>query len=129
MQPQGSSVINEAYFAAQRAEVAECAVCVELQAKVDRLFASIKAGLDAAESQVALLTPILALLAAPANPTAAVTWITNFISSFLTPYVVPLTTYTAQLAALTTQVADLTSAVNTAKDKIPGCNITIPPLV
>lgn len=129
MLPQGTSVINEAYFLAQQAEVAQCKVCAELQEKVNRLFASIKASLDGANSQVALLQPILALLEAPLNPTAAVTWISNFITSFLTPYTKPLVTYVEQLAALTKQIEALTSAIENAKSKIPGCNITIPSLV
>jgi hypothetical protein len=128
MDPQGSSPINDAYFAAQEAQIAEIKVCSELQTQVNMIFASLQANLTAINAQLALLQPILALLEAPENPGAVITWISNFITNFLTPYVVPYTTLTTQLTELSTKIEELITSIENAAAEIEGCTITIPPL-
>lgn len=130
MQPQGTALINQEFFTQQQAQMSNCASCAELQLQVDAAFASIQAGKNAITDQIALLAPLLALLIAPsANPAAIVTWLESFITKFLTPFLVPYTNYSIQLADLLVQVTDLIAAVNAAKANIPGCSVTIPPIV
>jgi hypothetical protein len=128
MQPQGQSPINEAYFAAQQAAFAACKLCSELQAQVDEVFASLQATQTAIEEQIAALLPMQVLLEIPTTPAQAVTWIQNFITTYLAPGLAAYNTYIAQLAALATQVADLITAIQNAEAQIEGCTITIPPL-
>ena len=129
MQPQGTALVNDAYFAEQQAQAAACAVCAELQTQVNEVMATIQAGKNALTAQLALLTPLVALLTPPgANLGSIVTWITSFITDFLTPYLVPFTNYSLQLTALEAKVAGLVTAFNNAAGNIHGCSITIPPL-
>lgn len=102
----------------------------QLQAMVDEVYGDISLLESTITSQIALISPIVALLTAPTNPTELLTWVQTFITSFLTPYVIPFTTGTNQLIALGVQVADLTAAIeNLASTKLPGFTITIPPIV
>lgn len=128
MQPQGNAPINDSYFAAQQAQFSAATSCTELQAQVAATFASLQATKNAINAQLALLQPILALLEAPENPTAVITWVSNFITSFLTPYVVPYTTLTTQLSELAIQVEGLITSIENAAAKIEGCIVSIPTL-
>ena len=123
-----SSPINADYFSNLEASIGTAKVCAELQAQVDTIFSMIQSQVNDVKAQLAALFPILALLSAPTNPTEVITWIENFITGFLTPYVIPYTTFTAQLVALTAQIASLTSAIEAAEAGILGCSIVIPPI-
>ncbi len=129
MQPQGQSPINEAYYAAQQVQFAACTACAELQAQVDMVFASLQATQSAIEEQIAKLLPMQVLLTIPTTPAQAVTWIQNFITTYLTPALAAYATYTAQLAEIAAQVDGLVTAIQNAEAAIEGCTITIPPLV
>ena len=124
------SVLNTEYFnniISQFGAVQNCAV---LQAEVDQIWAGLQSQVNDINAQVAVLLPIISLLTAPGLDLGAiVTWITNFISAFLTPYAIPYTNYATQLTALIAQIATLTTAVNDAAARIGGsCTITIPPI-
>ena len=130
-----TSPVNPDYFSNITAQIekigdlgaAEVAgACAALQEQVDNTFSGLQAQINDLNAQLAALAPILALLSAPGNPTAVITWITNFIEGFLTPYVIPYTTMAAQLISLGSQITSLTSAVESAEAKIPGCSIIIP---
>jgi hypothetical protein len=129
MQPQGTSVLNAAYFTALTAEINNLQTCAELQALATTVMASIQAEKNAIEAQLAALAPILALLTVPgANLSAIVSWISNFITSVLTPIYLPYINYATQLAQLTAAVATLATAIENAAANITSCTVTVPPL-
>lgn len=129
MLPQGASLLNDSYFAALTARLQGAGSCEDLQALTNEVMASLSGVKDAIDAEVALLTPIVALLSGPAaNPTAIVTWITDFINGFLTPYTAPVLIYGEQLAALATQITALTAAISAKQAEFPSCSITVPPL-
>lgn len=129
MQPQGSSVIDTAYFTNLTGQIHATNSCSELQALVAQAFASIQAGQSAIQAELASLAPILALLEPPsANPGAIVSWITNLISGVLTPMTKPSITYAAQLAAQAGQIASVLSAIEAAASRIGSCTVTPPTL-
>src|SRR5471032_1008985 len=127
MNPQGSQLVNAAYFHNLTNSIQAAQSCTQLQDLVTEAFASLgalKAGINA---ELASLQPLLALLAIPsANPAAIVTWISNFISAYLTPMVKPTITYAAQLAELTALIASLASAISDAEKRFSSCSISIP---
>jgi hypothetical protein len=126
MNPQGSQIIDTTYFTASTAAVNAASTCAELQLIATEALTSLKALEAGVQAQLALLAPMLALLTAPTNPGAVITWIQTFITSYLTPQLVAYTTYTAKLAALVTQMANLTAAITAKAGSIPGCSITLP---
>jgi hypothetical protein len=121
-----SSPVNADYFSNLESVIGVATVCAELQAQVDDIFSALQDQVNDVNAQITAILPILALLSPPDNPIAAVTWIGNFITGFLTPYVIPYTTLATQLTELTSQIASLTSAINDAAANIPGCSIVIP---
>lgn len=125
MNPQGSQIVNVEYFTSLTQQVNSASSCAELQALVTKAINSINATTAAITAQLALLAPMVALLSPPANPTAAVTWISNFITSYLTPQLASYTAYAAQQTALTAQIATLTAAINSKASEFTGCTISI----
>lgn len=129
MQPQGTAPTNTEYFTKLTDQISGCTVCSDLQDQVNAAMATLQAYKSSITAQIELLGPILALLEVPTDPIAVVTWVGKFISGFLTPYVVPYTTYVTQLTDLVSQVEGLASAITEAAGKIKGgCSITVPPL-
>lgn len=126
MVPQGSVLLNTQVFASLTARINAAQTCAELQAATTEALDSLIAIKAAITAQIALLAPILALLTAPTNPTALITWVGNFITSFLTPYVVPHATYLIQLTDMAAQVTSLVSAITAKEAAFAGCTITIP---
>ena len=127
MTPQGSQLLNTTQIANLTTSVNSASSCAELQELVTQAFASLGAIKEGINSELATLTPMLALLSPPsASPSTIVTWLTSFINDFLTPQMKPSITYAAQLTELATQITSLTSAINTASSKFPGCSISIP---
>lgn len=97
----------------------------ELQSLINQVFGDLSVLQSTMTSQLAVLEPLLALVSAPANPAEVITWIGNFITGFLTPYIIPYTTLTSQLGILTSEVASLTSAIEAVASG-KGWSITIP---
>lgn len=127
MIPQGSEILNLEYYVALNAQMNKARTCAELQALVNEALPSIAATKAAIEAEMAELLPMLALLSVPTDPTAVVTWVSNYISHILTPYLRPYTVYGAQLAALTSQIATLEALINTKASEFVACIIDIPP--
>ncbi len=121
------STINAAYFDALTAQVNACNSCAQLQAVADSALQPILAAQAAATAQLAIITPMLALLAAPAaNPGAIVTYINTLISSYLTPQLAPAVTLAAQLTATITAISNLTAAIEAQAATFESCTIVIP---
>lgn len=98
----------------------------DIQAAIDDAFAQINGVQAAVTSQLAALNPILGLLSAPVDPTAAVTWIATFINDFLGPYILPIAKYEAQAAALAVEVAAVVETINAVQALRPEIVITVP---
>jgi hypothetical protein len=127
MIPQGSQLVNLTHFANLTNSINAANSCEELQVLVTEAFASLSSIEAGMKAELAALTPILALLSPPsANLGAIVTWISSFVSEFMTPMVKPTITYAAQLAQLAAQIAALTSAIESMSVKFPSCSIAIP---
>lgn len=128
MIPQSSEIINTQYFQSLIDEINSCPSCSQLQTLATDSLTAIAQQQDAVIEQQALLEPMLSLLTAPTNPTAAVTWIQNFITNYLDPQLKPAVNYVEQTTALIAQVTELTTAITDAASKFESCSITIPPL-
>lgn len=126
MVPQGSTLFNAAYFDSLIAAIDSVESPVELQGLVDDAAGAITPVQAAITAQLAKVAPLAALLSPPSSPDAAVTWISSFITNFLTPLAAPAITLPAQAALLTTKSAEVAAAVARARDRIPGCTVTTP---
>ncbi|MGO4704080.1 hypothetical protein [Dyella sp. 2RAB6] len=126
---QGSSIINTAYFDALKVRANGIRSCEDLQAFTSEVMGSLNANVAAINQQLAMLQPILALLKPPAaNPAEIVSWLTNFITAFLTPYAKPAVVYVAQVAAVMAAMAELQSLLQSKSMEFPGCSIAMPDL-
>lgn len=126
MNAQGSEILDTQYFSALTDQVNACTSCAQLQALTTQSGQSVNAVKAALNAQIALLAPALALLSAPTDPTAVVTWVSNFITHVLTPLLLPSSNYALKLTALTAQIGALASAINSKAATIPGCSVAIP---
>lgn len=126
MQAQGQLPFNKAYFDALSARVNRTTDCSELQDLIAEAFASIQAQSDAITSQLAAITPLLALLNVPNSLGSLISWVGNFITSFLKPYLKPQITYALQLAELAAAIAELKAAIQQAAGNIKFCTVTVP---
>jgi hypothetical protein len=78
--------------------------------------------------EMAKLQPILALLQVPgANLIALATWIKDFISGVLGPYVRPIETYVGELAILAAEVTATLAAIERKAADLGNCHIDLPP--
>lgn len=125
MIPQGSEILNTQYFTDITAAMSAAESCAELQALVTEAMASINAFEAGINADLAAMLPMLSLLTAPTSPGAAISWITNYISTILTPYLKPYITLGTQLTDLLAQIATLTALIPTLSAKFPSCDITI----
>jgi hypothetical protein len=121
-----SDPLNETYFTNATSAVNGASTCAELQALVNRIIPSINAQQAAITAQLAFLEPLQALLSPPATPDAVVTWVSSFITSYLTPQLAAYATYVAKQTAFTAQLASLTTAIATKAAGFASCTITIP---
>lgn len=126
MQPQGTSLINASYYADMTAAINSARTCAELQQLTTQIFNSLKAEVLATNAQIVNLAPFAALVTPPASPTAAVTWISNFITAFVTPQYAAYVNYASQLALTMIAIADLTTAINNKASTFTSCTITPP---
>lgn len=130
MNPQGSDLIDTAYFTALTARVNAIDTCAELQDAVNKAFASMQGQVTGIEDQLAVLAPMIGLLTL--NPTdlpGVITFLDTFVTKVLTPYLAPYTTYVAQKAAILVQIADLGTAIASAASRIDSCTISVPAIV
>ncbi len=98
----------------------------QIQAIVDEVYAQINTMEGAISSQLATLNPILALITAPVNPAEVITWIGNFITDFLGPYILPIAKYEAQLVEIAVEVAAIADTISAIESARPEIHITIP---
>jgi hypothetical protein len=121
------AVTNAAYFAALTAQVNAANSCAELQAIANSAMQPILDMQASATAQLATITPMLALLTAPAaSPAAIVTYINTLISAYLTPQLAPAVTLAAQLTATIAAIAALTAAIESKASQFNSCTVTIP---
>ena len=74
MIPQGSQLVNLAYFESLKKQADGIASCQDLQAYAEEVVGSVNAAIAGINSQLALIKPILDLLIKPnVNPQAIVT--------------------------------------------------------
>lgn len=124
--PQGSTPWNNTVITSLTTQIEGCNECAQLQALVNETIANLNGLIGGFVTQNSLLGPMQALLTAPTSPAAAVTWIQNFITDYLTPVLATYANYAAKMAALATQITALVNAINTAAAAIDGCSVTIP---
>jgi hypothetical protein len=122
-------IIDTAFFTATTAAIGACESNAELQALATEAMNTLNGFQLTISAQLELLAPQLALLTAPTNPGAAVTWVENFITSYLTPQLKADATYVAKAAALAAQIITITAAIAAkAESLIAGSIITLPAL-
>lgn len=121
--------VNTEYFEGLQRSIEGCASCEQLQEVVTESFASVTATMESMTAQLAVLEPLLALLEPPAaNPAQIVTWITDFITGYLTPQFKPAINLPIQLAAIAAQMAALPPIIEAKMAQFPSCSVPIPPL-
>ena len=127
MQAQGTGFLNPNYFTSLTNRINAATSCAELQAATNDVIASLSAVKAGVNSELAVITPMLALLSPPAaNPSAIVTWITSFINVFLTPITRPHVTMYEQLVGMSMDITALISAITAKQATFSGCSISIP---
>lgn len=127
MNSQGSLPFNAQTFERLVDQINAVQSCDELQALTTEAMQSANALLAGIGAQMAALQPIMALLTPPsANPAQIVTWITDFVSAFLQPYVKPMLVLPVQIAQITDAIAKLQSAIDAASARIGSCSIELP---
>ncbi|MCC7632574.1 hypothetical protein [Stenotrophomonas rhizophila] len=127
MNPQGSLPFNAETFERLADQINAVQSCAELQALTDEAMQSANALLAGIGAQMSALQPMLALLSPPGvNPAQIVTWITDFITAFLQPYVKPMLVLPLQIAQITAAIAKLQAAIESASSRIGSCSIEMP---
>lgn len=129
MIPQGTSPVNPQYYTAMTDRVNNAKSCSELQTLATQLINSLNAEGAAISAQLALLVPISALLNPPDTPSAAITWIENFITGVLQPMYKPWETYVAQIAARTVAIEALMASIAAKAASFTSCEVTPPAVV
>lgn len=125
MQPQGLSPVNPDYFAELNAQVKLCNSCSDLQILTNIIVTDLSAFVDAVNSQLVELAPLIALVESP--PTNPIAWISEFTNYFLSPYIKPYATYLSQAGQIVTQFSTLVATI-TAEASRFGCSVNIPAL-
>jgi prefoldin subunit 5 len=122
MQPQGTGLLNAAYFAALTAEINSIDVCAELQAFINEIMATLQAEITAIEAQIAALLPLIVL---PTSLEAVIAW----IAAFAGPVILAYENYVAQLAAALAQITALVAAIEAAAARIENCAVTVAAII
>lgn len=119
MQPQGTALVNTAYFDSLIAQVNAIDLCADLQAFVNEIMASLQAEVTAIEAKIAALAPIITL---PTDLASVITWITNFVD----PEIQAALNYANQVTQLVAKIAELATAIENAAARLTSCTISIP---
>lgn len=121
--------INTEYFEGLQKSIEGCASCEQLTEVVNEAFASVGDTITSMTDQLAALEPLMALLEPPAaNPAEIVTWLTDFITGYLTPQLKPVINLPIQLAQISAQMAELPALIEAKMAQFPSCSVPIPPL-
>jgi hypothetical protein len=123
---QGSTIFNTQVIDTITAQVNAAQSCAELQALITSRMDSLIATKLGINDQIALLAPLVSLVTAPTNPAEVLTWITNFITGFLEPYILPYNNYSLQLIQFEAQVTTLVAAMTAKANSFEHCTVTIP---
>jgi len=113
MIPQGTSLVNAAFFTASVDAVNAATSCAALNAASSDAVASLEAEITTVTAQISLLAP---LIVSPTDLPSVLTW----IGSVIAPMVTTHTNCIAQLAELNTRLTTLTAAI-AAKSASLGC--------
>lgn len=118
--------VNSEYFASIRAQIEATNNCADLQRLATDALAPVYEIQEKILAEQAKLQALLALLEPP-DLGSIVTWVQDFITGFLTPYVQPYYDYVVQLAALSVEVASIIAALEAKMAEITSCEIILPP--
>jgi hypothetical protein len=117
--------LNLEYYQNLTKQVNNVGSCARLQELSTEAMGSLNAQIAGLNEQIAALQPLLALLQPPsANLGQVISWITNFINTYLAPTIKPYTVELTQLTLITAQIAELQQAISSASVKFPNCHIT-----
>lgn len=119
MQPQGTALVNTAYFDSLIAEINSINLCADLQAVVNQVMASLQAEISGIEAQIAALAPIITL---PTDLPSVITWITHFVD----PQITAAANYAIQVEQMVAKISALASAIESAAARLESCTITVP---
>lgn len=125
MQPQGLSPINSDYFTELNEQVKLCNSCADLQLLTNIIVTDLSAFVDAVNSQLIELAPVVSLVESP--PTNPIAWISEFTNFFLSPFIKPYASYLSQAGQVVTQFSILVATITAEAAKF-GCNVNIPSL-
>jgi hypothetical protein len=127
MQPQGTGVINVAYYNNAVARFGEINSCEQLTLVIEEVRAAIQAELDGIAAQLEALAPIVSLAEMNlTNLSSVIDFLTGFVDLVLGPLIKPYLTYTAQLAAMSAQIAAVLAAMQDAIDRLGDCDCSVP---
>lgn len=121
MQPQGTGLVNTAYFDSLTAQINGINLCADLQAVVNEVMETLQAQVNAIEAQIAALLPLITL---PTDLASIITWIGHLAA----PYIEAYNNFIAQLAQVLAKIAALVTAIENAAARITHCSITVPPI-
>ena len=121
MQPQGTALLNAAYFDQLTADINKIDACAQLQAVVNAAMATLQAEVNAIEAQIAALLPIITV---PTSLGGVIDWISKFVAPQLKTYL----NYIAQLEQTLEAIARLAQAAQAAADRLTHCSVTVPPI-
>jgi hypothetical protein len=122
MQPQGTALVNTAYFTQLTADINAVNGCADLQLLVNLAMATLQAEITAIEAQIASLLPLITM---PTDLGSVISWITNFA----TPLIKPYANYIAQLEQTLAAITALVAAIEKAAARLVNCHITVPGIV
>ena len=136
MIPQGSAPFDCAYIQAIVDEINALSKDInslnpqkDLQELVNEAFASLQAQITAAEGNIAILEPMIALLSLSITDLGSViTFLEKFVQIFLGPTLQAYFTLLSEIAAVTNALAQLTTAINNAMARFENVSVTIPPI-
>ena len=103
--------------------------CGLLQSIVNEQIAQLNLYICGINAQNQLLGPYLALINAVTNPTEAIAWINNFVTTDLLPQYSAYIVYAEQAVLLVAEAEALVAAIVETEQNIKNCKITIPPII
>jgi len=125
--PKCFDILNLDYFINIQFQMENVQSAHQLQDLVNEVYGQISLLESTLQSQLDSISAMASLIIDPTDLGEILSWISNFINSFLKPIINPTIVIPAQLAALAAQIADLTAAIEAINAaKFPDITITIP---
>lgn len=119
MEPQGSGLLNAAYYDSLTKELNGIQSCFGLQTAINEAMADMQAEITSIENQITALLPIITL---PHDLPSLISWAAKIAA----PYIKPYTDSTSQLTQTLEAIGKLTAAMAAAAARIGSCQVTIP---